>query len=485
MAADFGAENGRTILGVIDERKIHLQEVHRFSNNPIQNAGHVQWDIQYLFAELKKSIAVVSHQGHTDIKSIGIDTWGVDFGLIGHDDALIENPYSYRDSRTNGMMEQAFELMPRKEIYAHTGNQFMQINTIYQLLSIAQSDRSVFDKTKRLLFMPDLFHYLLTGEQSSEYTIASTSQLLNAKLMQWDVEIFENLNIPIAIMPRLEQPGTCLGPLLPEIVEETGISPLDVVAPAGHDTACAVAAIPSQSNQSAFLSSGTWSLLGIEVDEPIINAKSCERNFTNERGYNGKIRFLRNTMGMWLLQQCQKQWKIQGEYLSYEKLIYQSKNSPEFSCIIDPDDPLFLNPPDMLAAIAEYCINTHQKVPESKGEIVRTIFESLALKYRFIIESINEMIPKPVENLHIVGGVSQNEMLNEFSAHAIGIPVIAGPVEATAAGNIMIQAITHGEISGIEEGKNLIKESFTLKRYEPQEIEKWDIYYQTIKQLFK
>ncbi len=424
------------------------------------------------FCRIKKSIAVVSRQGHTDIISIGVDTLGVDFGLIGHDDALIENPYSYRDFRTNGMMERAFELMPRKEIYAHTGNQFMQINTIYQLLSIAQLDRSVLDKTKRLLFMPDLFHYLLTGEQSSEHTIASTSQLLNARLKQWDVEIFEKLNIPIAIIPRLHQPGTCLGPLLPEISRRNGHFTFRCIAPAGHDAACAVATVPSQSKQSTFLSSGTWSLLGIEVDEPIINTKSCERNFTNERGYNGKIWFLRNTMGMWLLQQCQKQWRVRGEYLTYEKLIYQSKNSPEFTCIIDPDDTLFLNHSDMLAAIAKYCKNTHQKISESKGEIVRTIFESLVLKYRFIIESINEMSPKPVEILHIVGGVSQNEMLNEFSANATGIPVIAGPVAATAVGNIMIQAIAKGEISGIEEGEKLIKESFTLKRYEPQEVEK-------------
>lgn len=484
LAFDFGAESGRAILGTLDGKKIKLEEIHRFPNRQIIVSGHIHWDIPYLFDEIKKGLAFTAEKGHKELLGIGIDTWGVDFGLIGRDNQVLGNPYAYRDSRTDGMIKKAFKRMPKEEIYSCTGIQFMQFNSIYQLLSMVETKNPLLDISKTLLFMPDLFNYLITGKKYSEYTIASTSQLLNAEKKDWEPEVFNKLDLPIDIMAPVVQPGTVIGQLLPDIAREAGVLPVEVIAPACHDTASAVAAVPAQLKNWAYLSSGTWSLLGVEVDEPVINKESLQNNFTNEGGVNGKIRFLRNTMGLWLLQRCVSSWNQKGESLSCDELGNLAAEALSFKCIIDPDDRMFLNPPDMLSAIVEFCKKTHQPVPEKKGEFVRCIFESLALKYRFIIEKIKTMRTKPIEMLYIVGGGSQNELLNQFSANATRLPVIAGPVEAAAIGNILVQAIAKKELEGIEEGRKLVSCSFTLKSYKPEDKDEWNEVYGKIKSMF-
>ncbi len=477
LAFDFGAESGRTMLGLLDKDRIRLEEIHRFPNAQLNISGHIHWDISYLWSELKKGLACAAQMGHRKLSGLGVDTWGVDFGLVGQDDQILGNPYAYRDRRTDGVMEKAFRLMSEKDFYSLTGIQFMQFNSVFQFLSMRDPEGHLPDDIATLLFMPDLFNFLLTGEKRSEYTIASTSQLLNAKKRNWEPEIFKRLGLPLHIMAEIIPPGTLIGPLKPDIARETNISSVDVIAPACHDTASAVAAVPALSGRWAYLSSGTWSLLGVEVDEPVINELSRKNNFTNEGGVDGKIRFLRNTMGLWLLQQCMKNWDLRGDPLGYDELTGLAMESQPFKSVVDPDDHAFLNPPDMPAAIREFCRKTGQALPETKGEFVRCILESLALKYRFLIDKINASCPAPVEVLHIVGGGSQNEVLNQFSADATGLPVIAGPVEATAVGNVMIQAISKDVWSSLEQGRKVVSRSFPLKSYEPEDPEIWeDIY---------
>jgi rhamnulokinase len=484
LAYDFGAESGRVILGKLEKKKISLEEIHRFPNKQIRISEHIHWDITYLFDELKRGLTAVVQKGYTDLSGLGVDTWGVDFCLVGKDNQILENPYAYRDRRTEGMMELAFQQMPRDEIYARTGIQFLQFNSIFQLLSVVESKSPLLENIETLLFMPDLFNFLLTGQKKSEYTIASTSQLLDAKKRDWDSALFEKLGLPRHIMAPVIHPGTLIGPLLSEIAQETGILSLDVIVPASHDTASAVAAVPAQSDNWAYVSSGTWSCFGIEVEEPIINEASMMNNFTNEGGAGGKIRFLRNTMGLWLIQRCLKKWEQEGESLNYDEIARLALESQEFRSVVNPDDPTFLNPEDMPAAIAEFCRKTGQPAPEKKGEYVRCILESLALKYRFLIDKINAMRPESVEVLHIVGGGSQNEVLNQFSANATGLTVVAGPVEATAVGNIMIQAIAKRILDGIEEGRKVVSRSFPLRSYEPDGKKRWDTVYEEAKGMF-
>jgi len=484
LAVDFGAESGKAFLGILNKGRISIEEIHRFPNRQILEGGKLRWDMNYLFNELTQSLTAACRKGHKDLRSMGVDTWGVDFGLIGAFDELQENPVSYRDSRTDGMMERAFEMMPKKEIYRLTGIQFMQLNTIFQLLSMVADDDPLLKESRTLLFMPDLFHFLLTGNKLSEYTIASTSQLMNAHTKQWERQIFENLNLPWDIMPELIAPGSKVGKLLSSVSEKTGISRIDVIAPASHDTASAVAAVPAKRDGWAYLSSGTWSLLGVEVKNPIINESSFSNNFTNEGGLDGTIRFLRNTMGLWLLQRCQKEWKELGKSFSYRDLMEMAGGAKPFLCVVDPDDNTFLNPESMLEALTQYCIRTDQPPPKKEGEIVRCIMESLALKYRFILDMIKEIHKETIEVLHIVGGGSQNILLNQFTANATGTAVVAGPTEATAVGNILVQAMAAGELAGLDEGRRQVAESFPLKTFIPEDRDLWEKVYENSKGLF-
>jgi rhamnulokinase len=484
VACDFGAGSGRLILGTLSDSDLSLKEIHRFTNREVEILDHYYWDLPRLFAELKQGLSHLRSEGHREVSSIGVDTWGVDFGLIARDGTVLGNPVAYRDSRTDRMMEHAFELMPRKRLYQVTGIQFMQINTLFQLLSMVRASSPLLEIAEHLLMMPDLFNYLMTGEVVSEYTIASTSQLLDAAKKNWADSVFESVGLPRDIMPPIVEPGQIVGRLRSGVCNETGLDAIDVVAPACHDTASAVAAVPGKGPNWAFVSSGTWSLLGTEEDSPIINDLSLTNNFTNEGGFNGQIRFLRNNMGLWLLTRCRLAWADAGENVDYDNLFNQVLKSKPFKCIIDPDDRSFLNPPDMPSAIQAFCGRSGMAVPGSKGEFVRTILESLALKYRFILDQINSMRTEPVERLHIVGGGSQNRLLNQFTANACGIPVTAGPVEATALGNILIQAIAKGYLADLDEAREVVAKSSDLQEFEPADRNRWEEQYQNSKALF-
>jgi rhamnulokinase len=472
LAVDLGAESGRVIVGILEDEKISIKEIHRFPNIQINKDGSLFWNVPYLFKEIKRGLALAVTKGYNKIESIGIDTWGVDFGLIGKNNQLLELPHTYRDKRTEGIPERVFEKISTDEIYKKTGNQLMQINSLYQLYSIKLFKESILNECDKLLFMPDLFNFLLTGVKKSEYTISSTSQLLNAKTKEFDETIFSSLGLPIIIMASVIQPGTLIGKMLPEIAAEIGLNNVDVVAVASHDTASAVVAIPSQGNSWAYLSSGTWSLLGIENDEPLIDV-NLQNDFTNEGGINNKIRFLHGTSGLWIIQEIKKSWERNGDNFSYEEIADMAAASNSFVSIIDSDDKLFINPPDMVEAIKQFCIKTNQKIPKTKGEFLRCVFESLALKYKTILEKIEKVSKKNIEELHIVGGGSQNELLNQLTADATGKQVLAGPVEATALGNILVQAITRGKIESLEKARELVSLSFPQKIYEPKNRDKW------------
>jgi len=481
LALDFGAESGRAILGTLANDQLKLEEVHRFENRQVHRGRHFHWDVPHLFSELKRGLHKAASGGHQNLAGIGVDTWGVDFGLLDERDQLIEDPVVYRDSRTTGMVERAFQLLPAAELYGHTGNQIMQINTAFQLLSLVESRNPILERAKTLLFIPDLFNFLMTGKKLCEYTIASTSQMLNAQTRQWAEIVFDKLGLPRAIMLDVVLPGKIVGKLLPEVGKETGLSGVEVIASGGHDTACAVGAVPVKSEKWAYISSGTWSLVGVELPAPVLDARAFKSNFTNEGGINGNIRFLRNAMGLWLLQRCQKDWAAAGHKHDYGELVEMAKHSVPFQCWLDPDDPTFLNPPNMPDAIVDFCQRTNQSPPQNKAQFVRAVLEGLALKYRHIIEMINTVCPNPVEVVHIVGGGTKNELLNQLTADATGLTVIAGPVEATAAGNIISQAIATGEIANFAEGREWVARSFPMKTYLPVDTEKWANLYERIR----
>jgi rhamnulokinase len=480
LAVDIGAESGRAFVGTFDGRRMHLEEIHRFPNAAVQVSGQSHWDIFGLFDHIKESLKLAVQKGHADIESVAVDTWGVDFGLLKARDNSMDLPFTYRDPRTNGMMEKVFGKIPSDEIYSRTGIQFMQINSLYQLYSMKEGCGSTFDDYDKLLFTPDIFNYFLTGERVSEYTIASTSQLLNAETKRFDEAIFSALGLPFRLMCPIVMPGTVVGKLLPAIGAEVGLKNVDVVAVGSHDTASAVAAVPAAGNEWAYLSSGTWSLLGIETDRPIINKMSRENNFTNEGGVGGKITFLQNIMGLWLLQELRRNWEKKNEAYSYDQLVSMARTAPEFKCVLDPADNSFLNPPDMNTAIMDFCRRTGQPFPETKGEMVRSIFESLALKYKSAVGKLGAITGRKIEALHVVGGGSRNEMLNQFTADAAGIPVIAGPVEATTLGNILVQAMAKGRIGSLEDGRRIVGESFQPKKFFPRDFGKWDEVYRSV-----
>lgn len=484
LAIDLGAESGRMVFGTVSSSHIKLSEVHRFPNTQIYFQGHLHWNIMDLWNEIKQGMIKAFKKRQQSITSIGIDTWGVDFGLISRDDQVLGRPYAYRDARTEGMMEVAFGSIPKRTIYEQTGIQFLPFNSIYQLLSMVRSHDELLKASDRLLFMPDLFNFLLTGKKCSEYTIASTSQLLNAYTRNWDSMIFSGLGLPAQIMSPIIQPGEQIGSLSPEVERETGLSKTRVVSVGSHDTASAVAAVPVQTPNWAYLSSGTWSLLGVEVEKPVISDMSLRYGFTNEGGIGGKIRLLRNIMGLWLLQKCRQQWKEEGDECSYDDLVKKAEEAKPFKCIIDPDHPSFLNPPDMPAAIRSYCQSTSQPKLHSQAEIVRCIFESLALKYRYILELIQSLTGKKIAVLHLVGGGSQNQLLCQFTADAAQVTVKAGPTEATSLGNIIVQGMAAGFPASLEEGRRLIASSFPVLTYQPEKKDNWNKVYLKYKKLF-
>lgn len=476
FAVDLGATSGRTILGSLGEGKMELRELTRFPNHIIETGGHFFWDIYALYNEIINGLKVVAKEGIT-IQSIGIDTWGVDFVFIGKDGGLLRNPYCYRDPHTVGAMEEYFTHIPKEKVYDITGIQFMNFNSLFQLSTLKRNGCSALEAADKILFIPDALSYMLTGKMVTEYTIASTSQILNPRTKKFEKELLDVVGVKEEQWGRFVFPGEQIGTLTEEIQKMTGLGAVPVIAVAGHDTASAVAAVPAQNEKFAYLSSGTWSLMGIEVKDAIINQKSYNMNFTNEGGIEGTTRFLKNICGMWLLERCRKEWDATQNY-SYPELIEAALAVPAFRSLINPDAPCFANPSSMIEAIRHYCLETNQPVPETYGEITRCIFDSLALRYKQVFGYLQDMAPFNIEKLHIIGGGSKNNLLNQFTCNAVGVPVVAGPSEGTAIGNIMLQAKANGLVKDIAEMRQLISTSIETALFTPEQPEAWEEAYQ-------
>jgi rhamnulokinase len=480
LAVDLGAESGRVISGSFTNNRLHLKEIYRFQNSGVRLGEHLHWDILNLWCEIKQGLA----QADGPVRSIGLDTWGVDFGLLDADDILIGNPYHYRDTRTDGMMESVFEILPREEVYKRTGIQFMQLNSLYQLVAMVRDNSSALAIAERLLNMPDLFNFFLTGQKANEYTISSTTQCYNPTNENWDFDMVSQLGIPSKIFGEIVEPGTVLGNLRTYIAQEIGYS-TSVISGAGHDTACAIAAVPASGEDYIYLSSGTWSLMGVLVDQPIISSESMAAEMTNEGGVDGKIRFLKNIVGLWLVQACRQQWAREGQEFNYNDLTRMASEALPFTSLIVPGEKRFLAPKNMADEIQAYCQETEQPVPETKGAIVRTLLESLALEYRSVSEQIERLTGKDYPVIHIIGGGTQNKLLNQFAANSTGKKVVAGPVEATAIGNILIQAVAMNELSSLDEATAILNKSFDVENYVPCEKLVWDEAYERYVRLKK
>ena len=483
LAFDYGAGSGRAILGKFDGSKLQLEEIHRFANEPVMLGDSLYWDFLRLFREMKQGMSKCVSGGNGEIASIGIDTWGVDFGLLDASGKLLGNPFHYRDANTEGMIGEACKRVPKSEIYARTGTQFLVFNTLYQLLSMRINRSPLLEKASALLFMPDLFRYFLTGEKSSEYTIASTSQMQDPATGQWAGSLLDRLDIPRHILTGIIDAGTVTGKVSSGIAAETGIGNVPVIAVAEHDTGSAVVSVPAAEGKYAYLSSGTWSLLGVESPVPVINETTLKMNYTNEGGFNRTVRLLKNIMGLWIYQECKRTWDKSGEALSFDELEEGAAKAEPFMAFIDPDDDGFYRPGEMPARIREYCRRTGQRPPETKPRIVRCIMESLALKYRYALEGLEQIVGYPLPVLHIVGGGCKNTMLSQFTANAIARPVITGPVEATAAGNLGVQLIALGELRSLAEARNMIRSSFVQVEYLPENRSQWDEAYERFKKI--
>lgn len=484
LAFDLGATSGRSILGSIENGRLQMKELTRFPNQILQIGDHFHWNIYSLFEHLKAGLLAAKKEG-VKITSIGIDTWGVDFVLLADDGFLLGLPYAYRDPHTVGAPEKYFNLISREKVYELTGIQVMNFNSLYQLFALSQANNSLLKATKKILFMPDALVYLLTGKRVTEYTIASTSQMLNPITKRFEDVLIEKAGISPSVLDDIVMPGHVIGMLRDDISAECELGKVPVVAVAGHDTASAVAAVPALNENFAYLSSGTWSLMGIEVRDAIINQESFRLNFTNEGGVEGTTRFLKNITGMWLLEQCLKEWKKEGVYYAYEELVQLAESVPAFQSMIDPDHPSFANPASMVQSIVNYCLSTNQYTPSSHAEIVRCIFESLALKYNYVLGLLKTFAPFPIEKLHVIGGGSKNFLLNQFTANAVGLPLVAGPSEATAIGNIMMQAKAAGVVDSLQEIRNLIFNSVSVKVFLPQNTRNWIDAYQHFLQITK
>lgn len=485
LAIDLGASSGRGIVGTFDGKKITLAENHRFPNEPVMAAGQYTWDILRIYHEIKNAIRKCALGDDRDIVSIGIDTWGVDFGLIDKNGHLLGNPVHYRDARNDAMPEYAATLVSPDWVYEKTGIQVVDFNTLYQLLAVKKDSPEILSAAENMLFVPDLLNYFLTGVKQTEYTIASTSQMLDAKARNWSWELIEKFGFPKKLFSNIVMPGTKVGALRPDVIEEVGNINANVVSVAAHDTGSAVMAVPAASDKFIWISSGTWSIMGTEAKEPVISDRTRECNFTNEGGANGTIRFSKNITGLWLEQESKRQWEREGEKLSFAELSDMAAKSEPFKCFIDPDEPRFSAPGNLPRRIVEYCGETGQKAPNTKGEIVRCILESLALKYRYTVDMIDDLSGERIPSINVVGGGTQEKQLMQFTANACGRPVSAGPIEATALGNIVAQAIAAGEISDIWQGREVIRNSFDIDTYEPRDTAAWDAAYERFYKLVK
>lgn len=473
FAVDLGATSGRTIIGTLEGSKFNLEELTRFNNNLIETGGHFYWDIYALYNEIINGLKI-AHQRNIPIKSIGIDTWGCDFVYIGKDGAILRNPLAYRDPHTFGVMEKYFDQeISKEQVYDKTGIQFMNFNSLFQLYAMRQAGNTALENAEKILFIPDALSYMLTGNAVCEYTVASTSQILNPNTKDLDEDLIKSLGLKREQFGPMINPGEQIGVLTEEIQKMTGLGAIPVIAVAGHDTASAVAAVPAKDEKFAYLSSGTWSLMGIESKEPIINENSFDKNFTNEGGIEGTTRFLKNICGMWIYERCRKEWpEVSG--MGHQQILSEAMQAEPFKCLINPDDEIFANPNSMVEAIQTYCKEHNEPVPVGYAAITRCIFESLALRYRQIFSWLKEFADFDINTLHIIGGGSLNQYLNQFTANSLGVKVLAGPQEGTAIGNIMLQAKAAGDVKDIWEMRRFIAFSLELKEFMPQDQEVWD-----------
>lgn len=470
MAFDFGAESGRAVLARLQSGILTTEELHRFPNEPVEYGGSLHWDMPRLWLEVRKALTCVEKM---ELSGIGVDAWGVDYALLGEHGEVLQNPYHYRDRRTEGVMEEVFRKVSKEDIYRATGIQFMPINTLFQLFAAQRDTPGLLTAAKRMLTIPDLFNYWMTGTAVCEFTNATTTQLVDPARRTWANDLMQRLGLNSNLPAPIIEPGSVLGTLLPSISQNSCLRSTPVIAPACHDTGSAVAAITARDG-TAFLSSGTWSLIGTELDAPVITPEALRLNFTNEGGVNGTTRLLKNVMGLWMLQGCRNCWSARGHSADYQELVELAGREPAFAHLVDPDDETFLRPADVLAAIDNFCQKTHQPTPATPGAYVRCILESLALKYRLILGSLEQVCGKPIHEIRVIGGGSKNRLLNQFTADATGKRVVAGPAEATALGNIAIQILATGEASSLQEVRAIVDRSFPTETFEPRETGSWE-----------
>jgi rhamnulokinase len=479
LAVDLGASSGRVVAGLFDGERLALEEVYRFDNGGVPAAGGTYWPLMTQWQHVLRGLKAAAKIYGQHVVSIGVDTWGVDFALLGRNDELLGLPHHYRDHRTAGILAKAYSIVPREEIFDATGLQFMEFNTLYQLLAMKQAGSSLLDMAESMLMIPDLFHWLLTGIKTNEYTNATTTQMLDPRTRGWATGLVERFGLPARILGPISEPGARLGRLQASVASETNLAGVEVILPGTHDTASAVAAVPaaSQPGQNpdwCYISSGTWSLMGVETPSPVINRRCYDLNFTNEGGIGGTTRLLKNIAGLWLIQECRRTWKETGRDYAWEELSRRAGDRDPLVALINPDDPSFIAPTNMPAAISEYCQKTGQSAPATDGAIIRCALESLALRYRMVLGYLEELIGGRLETIHIVGGGAQNRLLCQMAADATGRRVLAGPVEATAIGNLAVQAIAHGALGGIAQAREAIRASFEVQEYRPKPAADWD-----------
>lgn len=471
LAFDLGAESGRALIGAFDGARLGLDVVHRFPNGGVPTLGRLHWDVLRLYGEMLIGLRKAGAE-HGALASVGVDTWGVDFALLGRDGSMLGNPRHYRDPHTETIMDAAFARVPRLEVFRQTGIQFMRFNSLFQLLALQRERAPQLEVAESLLFIPDLLHYWFTGVRANEYTNASTSQMIQPFTRTWALDLVRAFGLPERILGLLVQPGTTLGPLHAGVTSETGVS-APVIVPATHDTASAVVAVPSRGESWAYISSGTWSLMGVETRTPLTDERALAVNFTNEGGIDGTIRLLKNIMGLWLVQECRRAWDKAGKTYSYEELMRLADAAPPFVSLVNPDDAAFILPPSMPDALADYCRTTGQPAPLEPGPVVRCALESLALRYRWVLARLEELVGKRLDVIHIVGGGCQNTLLCQLTADACARPVLAGPVEATALGNVLVQAIGLKLLGSLADARDVVRRSFELRTYEPHQSERW------------
>ena len=476
LAIDQGAESGRGILGRFDGKRLTIKEIYRYPNSMVKVHGHYYWDVLYLYTEIKKTMSICAKQYTDHLDGIGIDNWGVDFGLLDKNGELLGFPYAYRDPKNNSMFEEGFKRIPKKRIYQITGIQLLPFNTAFQMLSLRLMDSSSLDSAVIFLFMADIFNYFLTGVKKAEFSVVSGSQLYDNNNYQWSKEIFDSFEIPLAIAPEVIDPGTVLGDLLNNVKDETGVKCAKVIAPLTHDTGSAIFAVPTLGRDWACCSSGTWSVMGSIEKKPIITEQSYLYNFTNEGGLNRSVRFLKNIMGLWLIQRLKRDWERERDSYTYGEIIEMASKAKPFKAVINPDDVYFYNPANMPEAIINFCKKTGQQIPETKGEIARIALEGLALAYRRVSNMLSEIKGESIKGINIVGGGSKNYLLSQMSADCLQKPVVTGPIEATAIGNILVQAMADKAIANHEECREVIKNSFNVDTFEPniRQKERWD-----------